>query len=71
MTDGYGLGIGRYTSATPGRQMWGANGLSNGFGSALWYVPGRGITVAVPWNDTSQPVTNDIAEALLETVLAR
>jgi D-alanyl-D-alanine carboxypeptidase len=67
--DGYGLGIGRHTPAGIGRPLWAVNGLSNGFGAVLWHLPSQRVTVAVLWNDTGQPVTDDIAEALLQTVL--
>jgi hypothetical protein len=40
----------------------------HGFGSTLAHLPGKGITVAVLANrDDSTPITQAIAEALLQT----
>ena len=65
---GYGLGIGRRFYRDLGGELWGSIGRIPGFGADLWYVPSRGITVAVLAND-ERIDTTEVADAVLRETI--
>jgi CubicO group peptidase (beta-lactamase class C family) len=64
---GCGLGVAQVASPLSAQELWGAGGAFPGFGSALWYLPRRGISVAVFGNDVLR-LASPVADVLLRTV---